>query len=1153
MEFNNIEQQIIQLWNETDLKDNIKNKNYNKSWEFLDGPPFINGSPHHGHLLVSSIKDTMARYMNQKGYSIKYQIGFDCHGLPLEQEAEKKVGKVNPADSIEKLTIFNDECRHIISSCSSIWYDVLERLGRQFDKSQTYYTSDFKYMESLWWAYKKLWDDKLIYRSKKVMPYSPLCETPLSNFEASSNYQDRTDIAVYVIFTLVDKLDLEPYQASLDKLDLEPYQASLDKLDSSSMMMNEPSSFESSDSKSRMLLNNLPKGKIVNEPGEKVKTFSSAGLSEKSKDFLDNEHLLIWTTTPWSLFANQGICVNGELEYHLVQDTNNKKYWICSDIPLETIFNDKTTILNTIKGIELVGRTYEPIFKLNNYTNYKIYADNYVTNKAGTGLVHLAPLFGNDDMRVMKLNGYTDDQLPEHLIDTQCRFKIDDYSIGIINRFVIDTSTDIVIYLKTNGYAIKSEKIKHSYPHCWRTDQPLIYLSTDAWFLNVQKIIPELVENNKKIKWYPEYVGTERFANWIKDSPDWCLSRNRVWGTPIPIWENERGDIICIGSVKELEDYTGRTFNDLHLDKIGNIEFTTEKGTFKRTFGVLDCWFESGMAGLSRYGYPECNNQSYPVDFITESIDQTRGWFYTLNVLSTALNHTPAFKSVIVSGLILAEDGKKMSKRLGNYTSPDELINKYGVDVLRLYLIGSPAAKAESFCFKDSDLVDIMRKLLPYYHSHMMFVECITYAQTLFDSIDWLKTVISTNKLDLWIYSKYMEFAQTVYKHMEKLEITFIPKLIFKFIDYLCNIFIKLSRDRMKGLLTENDCKESLSTLYTILSKCNVLLAPFIPHLAEYYNHTIHGSISQDNYESIHLQQIDINNILSFELNHELLNGFYSVNELLESVRNLRQQINRPIFYPIAKIELYTELNIINQFEDIIGRELNAKQLIVKPIDHLQKNYKANKGLLGKQYKKDAHIYVQKIESGDISWDGCIPEYYTFTYNINLLLDKSRSLPSTPTVPRSKHMDLTKGLSLDFSVDLSMDVPIDTDNNVGMTFNYMNQNGIYKQSIVCIDTLTTLEFDIEAEHNNIRRQINEIRKTMGIKIFNKVEITFEKNEYWNEFLSYPTGKYNESLSLLSNRLNATIKFQDKLTDYNIIKTFNNKILYVSINLIINLI
>jgi hypothetical protein len=265
----------------------------------------------------------------------------------------------------------------------------------------------------------------------------------------------------------------------------------------------------------------------------------------------------------------------------------------------------------------------------------------------------------------------------------------------------------------------------------------------------------------------------------------------------------------------------------------------------------------------------------------------------------------------------------------------------------------------------------------------------------------------------------------------------------------------------------------------------------------------MHVSISQNNYESIHLQQIDINNILSFQINDELLNGFYSVNELLESVRNLRQQSDKPMFYPINKIELYTDSNIINQFEDIICRELNAKHLIIKPIEYLEKNYKANKGILGKQYKKDAHIYVQKIESGDITWDGCIPEYYTFTYNINSLQEKS---------------------------------------SIGMTFNYMNQHGIYKQSIVYIDTITTSEFDIEAEHNNIRRQINEIRKTMGIKIFNKVEIIFEKNEYWDEM-------NNESLCLLSNRLNATIKFQDKLKDYNIIKTFNNKILYVSITLI----
>ena len=1027
MNFNEIEQEIITYWKNDQLKDKlIESRKTCSKWEFLDGPPFVNGSPHYGHLLVSSIKDTIARFMSQKGYSISYQIGFDCHGLPLEQEAEKQVGKVSPNDSIEKLTLFNDECRRIISSCSNIWYNTLERLGRQFDKSQTYYTCDFKFMESLWWAYKKLWDQDLIYRSKKVMPYSPKCETPLSNFEATSNYQDRTDIAVYVKFKLVNT----------------------------------------------------------------------------------DEYFLIWTTTPWSLFANQGICINATFDYNLIC-LNNDKLWICSDF-VSTFLN--YTIIKTVKGSELVGLLYEPIFLLNNYTNYKVYADNYVTNKTGTGLVHLAPMFGADDLRVMKVAGYDDSLLPEYLINSECKFTNDYDTLNIKNKFVIDTSTDIVIYLKTKGYAIKSEKIKHSYPHCWRTDYPLIYLATDAWFMNVQKIIPELIENNKQIKWVPEHVGTERFANWIKDSPDWCLSRNRVWGAPIPVWENEHGHTICIGSASELESYTGKKFTDLHLDKIGNVEFTIKNskykhvnGTYKRTFGVLDCWFESGMAGLARFGYPECDKVSYPVDFIAESVDQTRGWFYTLNVLSTALNHSPAFKQVIVSGLILAADGKKMSKRLGNYTSPDHIIETSGVDILRLYLIGSPAAKAESFCFRDTDLIDIKHKILPYYNAHNMFSECVAYIKTMDDfklDID----LVSTNKLDMWINFKYIEFSQNIYKHMEKLEITYIPNLIYKFIENLCNVFIKLSRDRMKCQLTKLDCKESLTTLYYILSKCNILLAPFLPHLAEYYNkilfNSIHNYIGKDiKYESIHMQLIDVDYIKQIKINDNLLNGFYSVNELLECVRNLRHQINKPIFYPINTIELYTDSEIISEYSDIICKELNIKKLNVYSTNKLQRSYKANKGLLGKIYKKDAILYANKIESGDITWDGCNSNLYTFSYIINK-----------------------------------------KENMVGAKFDYLDYNDQHLQAIVYIDTLSTKENDIDAEINNIRRQVNAHKKDMGFKIFHNVEIIFEKNDYFYNLTC-------ETLNLLTHRLISPIKFEDKLNDYNVITTFNGKILHVLIKLI----
>ncbi len=1029
MDFNKIEQSVISFWEEYHLHDKIKDQNKDlPKWEFLDGPPFVNGTPHHGHLLVSSIKDTMARYMSQKGYQISYQIGFDCHGLPLEQEAEKKVGKVSPNDSVEKLTVFNDECRSIISNCSEIWYNTLGRLGRQFDKSETYYTADFKFMESLWWAFNKLWSDGLIYRSKKVMPYSPKCETPLSNFEASSNYQDRTDISVYVKFKLVDS----------------------------------------------------------------------------------DEKLLIWTTTPWSLFANQGICVNPDLEYSLVELSTKDckdKLWISKDLVEKFCVGEFSdyTVVKTITGKELANLSYEPIFKLDNYSNYKVYADNYVQNTTGTGLVHLAPLFGDDDMRVMKAHGYTDDLLPESIVDSQVKFTIDFDVNGtnIKNKFVIDTSTDIVIWLKNNKHALKSEKIKHQYPHCWRTDYPLIYLATDAWFMNVKKIIPELVENNKKIQWYPEYVGTERFANWIKDSPDWCLSRNRVWGTPIPIWVSETGKTICINSVAQLEELTGTKINDLHLDKITDLTFDFDGQTYKRTFGVLDCWFESGMAGLARYGFPECTNKSYPVDFIAESLDQTRGWFYTLNVLSTALNHQPAFKKVIVSGLILAADGKKMSKRLGNYTSPNELINKHGVDVFRLYMIGSPAAKAESFCFKDGDLVDISRRLLPYFNAHTLLSESLTSAEMNLGDLDWVGSVESTNKLDMWIKNQFNDFSNKIYSHMEKLELTACPNLIYKFIDELCNSYIKLSRERLKGLQSSNCCMESISTLMWVLEKFNLLLVPFMPHLSEHLNMSLHLMTKTDkSYQSIHLIKSD-HSTNSF-VDSSITKGFYSVNELLETVRNLRQQINKPIYYPLDTMEIYTNSLKLDEFATVICKELNVKNLTVKSTNELTKTYRANRGILGKIYKKDANKFAQLIESGNIDWDGCDPSYYSFDFNVE----------SKP-------------------------------NYVGTKFNYMSWDNMLTQSVVYLSTESSESNDMEAEVNNIRRQVNNIRKDMGLKMFNKVNVIFENNIFWTKLKD----EYPQLMDGLLKRLIADIYFEDQTigNNYKLIETFVGNQLKVVIN------
>lgn len=1031
MNFNKIELAIINTWNKTNIKEMIKAlRQNNVKFMFLDGPPFVNGTPHHGHLLVSSIKDTVARRKSQEGYMTSYQIGFDCHGVPMEQQAEKIVGKVSPNDSIEKLSKFNDTCRDIISNCSEIWYESLGRLGRMFDKDMTYMTCDLSFMQSLWWAFGKLYNDNLIYRSKKVMPYSPKCETPFSNFEASSNYIDKTDTSVYVKFNI----------------------------------------------------NNT------------------------------NESLLIWTTTPWSLFANQGICVNPELEYSLVC-INTDNLWIATDCIEKFCVGEFSafTVIKTVKGIELVGLMYTPVFDttlhLNNGSCFKVYADNYVDSKSGTGLVHLAPLFGEDDMRVMKKNGYTDLQLPEFLVDSMVNFtsSIIVNNFDIKGKFVMDDDVvkNIVIHLKVNKFALKSAKITHSYPHCYRTDFPLVYLATDAWFMDIQKIKAELIENNKKIEWFPAHVGTERFANWIENSPDWCLSRNRVWGTPIPIWTNNMGDSICISTVEQLQQLTGRKFDDLHLDKIGDVTFSINGSVYKRTFGVLDCWFESGMAGLAKEGYPNCTTASYPVDFIAESVDQTRGWFYTLNVLSTALNHTNAFKKVIVSGLILAEDGKKMSKRLGNYTSPNAIIDKYGADVFRMYLIGSPAAKAESFCFKDSDLEIITRRLLPYYHAHMILNEYYTYAKTMSNiNITDFSYDKLTNTLDKWIVCKFMELGKNINKNFIKMDLTSMPNLIFKFIDNLCNVYIKLSRDRMRFNNTEEECVNSLSTLYYILKNCCHLYAPFMPHLSENFNMTLHNMTTTDDYVSVHLPILKDFFLMidNFVIDKNIIDEFYSINELLESVRTLRQSNNKPLYYPLYSIDLYTD-NTIMEFSDVICRELNVKKINIYPTDTIKRTYKANRALLGKIYKKDMNKYINMIESGNIDFEECKPEYYNVDYVVS-----------------------------------------DYDNMVGCKFTYIDMNGMNKIAIVYLNLTTDTNTDNEAEVNNIRRQINDIRKVMGLKIFNKIEIVFENNDYWSNINM-------ELFNMLTKRLNTPIKFSNMIENVHTIETFNGKQLNVQINLL----
>ena len=974
MDFAKVEDNVRAIWAKNKLQEKIKVSRYvlgKDKFKFLDGPPFCNGQVHFGHLLVSSVKDTIARFKSQQGYQISYQLGMDTHGIPLEQQAEKTVGKISCKDSIEKIKVFNDECRRIINGCSESWFNTLGKFGRQFERDETYYTCTFEYMENLWGAMKILWDKDLVYLSRKVMPYSAACETPLSNFEAGSNYKDRNDISVYARFKL--------------------------------------------------------------------------------KDYQDNTYLVIWTTTPWSLVANQGICVNPTLTYCLFSYENNN-YWMTQSSIGRVFPLDKCNIIKTALGDELVGLEYTPIFN-NSKLHYKVYGDSYVKDDTGSGLVHLAPLFGEDDFRVMKLKP---EYLPEHLVDSGVRFNIDLEIDGknLKGVFVIDTALDITIGLKKSGDVLKSEKITHSYPHCWRTDTPLVYLACDAWFINVQKLIPDILENNSKINWYPKYVGTERFANWIRNSPDWCISRNRVWGTPIPIWTSESGKTKCIGSVGELEELTGNKYTDLHLDHMENVDFTFNGEKYSRTFGVLDCWFESGMAPIARTkdAFKDRSCDSFfseqvetDVDFIAESIDQTRGWFYTLNVLSTALYNKPAFSSVIVSGLVLASDGKKMSKRLNNYTDPLDVMNKYGSDVLRMYLLGSTATKAESFCFKDEDLNDITRKLITYSNAFNMFKESYYYySQTNGNVLDGPK---STNKLDIWLLNIFHNFRNNVYDNLESLELTHIPNLIYKFIDKLCNTYIKLSRDRLKSQSSVQDARESLLTLKCVLNGVNLLIAPFMPHLAEHFHH-----IMNPDDVSIHLHYIKLDERVVPDT--KVIKSICSLSELFEAVRNLRARIDLPIIYPLDELKLYSISSDILEFSDVIKKELNIKNITMMELEKLPKKYIPNRGILGKLYKKGANDVAKRIESGDIS--DLSDDHYSIEYIIQ-----------------------------------------DHPGYISSKFDYYSDEGKRSESIIYLSAEATAHNMMEAEVNHFRRQVNILRKDMGLKMFDRVYIETMGESFWN--------------------------------------------------------
>lgn len=854
---------------------------------FYDGPPFATGLPHHGHIVASTLKDIVPRYFTMKGHYVDRRFGWDCHGLPIEQEIDKKFG-VSASDYVAKngVASYNKECRGIVDRYVVEWEKTLSRLGRWVDFENDYKTMDPEFMESVWWVFKSVWDKGLIYQGNKIVPFSPALQTALSNFEATQNYQDIQDPAVTVLF------------------------------------------------------------KSLKHP----KTYFMA-----------------WTTTPWTLPSNLGLCVHPDVEYVKFHDTENDRFLILAEARLESYQKQlKGEVVEKFPGAKLKGETYEPLFPFfaamaaNGY--FTVFNDEYVTTTDGTGIVHQAPAFGEDDMRVMKSAGLREIVAP---LDNSGKFTSE--AGHLVGMHFKDADKEVIKNLKDKGLMFLQSTLVHSYPMCYRTDTPLMYRAMPQWYLAVEQIKDKMIRANEQINWVPSHIKEGRFGKWLENARDWAISRNRYWGTPLPIWINDQtGASICVGSIKELEALTGQKVTDLHREFVDDLSFTKsgEAGTYRRIPEVLDCWFESGSMPYAQLHYPFENEdvfkQGFPAEFIAEGLDQTRGWFYTLTVLSAALYDKPAFKNVIVNGMVLAKDGRKMSKRLRNYTPPDELLESHGADALRLYLINSGLVRAEELRFTDDGVRELTRRvLLPWYNSFKFFE---TYAK----ADGWsVKThaAQSDNILDRWILSKLQTLITEVNKEMQAYRLYNVVAPLFSFIDDLTNWYIRLNRRRFweEGLATDK-CA-AYTTLYTVLVDVSKLMAPFAPFFSDFSFQRLTGE------ESVHLA--------SYPEAHEKW-----VNPMLEEAVDRMQQViilgrqkrvqeNVKVKMPLRRLEVVHQdaklLAEIKRLEEYLIGELNVKEVgyQINEADYIRLYAKANLPVLGKKLGKDMGKFRGKIESLD--------------------------------------------------------------------------------------------------------------------------------------------------------------------------------------------
>ena len=905
-----MERALIERWRTKQIFErSLAQRQGAKDFTFYDGPPFANGLPHYGHLLANTIKDTVPRYWTMRGFHVERRFGWDCHGVPVEYEIEKRENIKGRADILGiGVGKFNEMCRASVQHYTKEWQRTITRLGRWVDWSNQYRTMDKDFMESVWWVLSELNRRGLVYRDFKVVPYSPRITAVLSNFEANQNYKDVQDPAITVKFRLLD----------------------------------------------------------------------------------EDAFILAWTTTPWTLVSNLALCVGSKIDYVKIRDRESGEIYILAESRLGALYR-KTKgdqapyeILSHLGAADLKGRTYEPLFRYfaDHKGAFKILVDDYVSTEDGTGVVHQAPAYGDDDFRICRAHGI---ELVDP-VDEEGRFKAEIAEHQGV--FVKDADKDIIRRLKDSGHLLRNETVFHSYPFCERTDSPLIYKAVTTWYVAVEKIKADLVANNEKIAWVPEHLKHGRMGKWLEAARDWAISRNRFWGTPIPIWVCEKSEDHrrVFGSVADLEQASGAKITDLHTHFIDHLTVPCPicSGTMRRIPEVFDCWFESGSMPYAQNHYPFANKQQFesrfPADFIAEGLDQTRGWFYTLSVLSTALFNRPAFRNVVVNGMVLAEDGKKMSKRLKNYTPPEDLLDRFGADSVRLYLLNSPVLKAGDLCFSDQGVRDTTRAvLLPFWNA---FSFLTTYAA----ADGWQPTAdlasghppTSDNELDRWIISRFQTLCHRVHEQMEAYRLYNVVPQVLDFIEDLTNWYIRLSRKRFWGTgdgdgdgdgaqsqTLSADTVAGYQTLYYVLCGFTKIFAPFAPFVADEIYVALTAGLTGA-LDSVHLTDAPLPREElrddALEERMELLRRVANLGRSLRAKHQIKTRQALPALQVITR--RVADGDAIRRGAQVLRSELNVKEIAFSTDEatYVRLSLKPNLKTLGPRLGKGLGAFRQHLE-----------------------------------------------------------------------------------------------------------------------------------------------------------------------------------------------